>query len=60
MGVVADLADRLLVMKDGRVVERGSADEIFNRPQHPYTKLLLAAVPHLLAHADVYVTERPR
>jgi len=60
MGVVADLADRLLVMKDGRVVERGSADEIFNRPQHPYTKQLLAAVPHLLAHADVDVTERPR
>ena len=60
MGVVADLADRLLVMKDGHVVERGSADEIFNRPQHPYTKLLLAAVPHLRAHADVDVTERPR
>src|SRR5665647_3403221 len=60
MGVVADLADRLLVMKDGRVVERGSADEIFNRPQHPYTKQLLAAVPHLLAHAEVDVTERPR
>ena len=50
MGVVADLADRILVMKDGRVVERGSAEEIFNRPQHPYTQQLLAAVPHLLTH----------
>jgi peptide/nickel transport system ATP-binding protein len=47
MGVVADMADRIIVMKDGRVVEHGTADEIFNRPQHPYTKALLAAVPHL-------------
>ncbi|MDR1237680.1 MAG: ABC transporter ATP-binding protein [Propionibacteriaceae bacterium] len=47
MGVVADLADRIIVMKDGRVVEHGSSDEIFNRPQHPYTQSLLAAVPHL-------------
>ena len=47
MGVVADLADRVLVMKDGRIVESGTSDEIFNRPQHPYTQQLLAAVPHL-------------
>ena len=47
MGVVADLADRVIVMKDGRIVEAGSADEIFYRPQHPYTQKLLAAVPHL-------------
>lgn len=47
MGVVADLADRVLVMKDGRIVESGSSDEIFNRPTHPYTQQLLAAVPHL-------------
>ncbi|NLF05289.1 MAG: ABC transporter ATP-binding protein, partial [Actinomycetales bacterium] len=47
MGVVADLADRILVMKDGRVVERGTSEEIFGNPQHPYTKQLLAAVPHL-------------
>ncbi|MGY4643508.1 ABC transporter ATP-binding protein [Cellulomonas sp. URHB0016] len=47
MGVVADLADRVLVMKNGRVVEQGSADEIFNRPTHPYTIQLLDAVPHL-------------
>lgn len=47
MGVVADLADRVLVMKDGRIVEQGSADDIFYRPQHPYTQQLLAAVPHL-------------
>ncbi len=47
MGVVADMADRIVVMKDGQVVEHGTADEIFNRPQHPYTKQLLASVPHL-------------
>jgi peptide/nickel transport system ATP-binding protein len=47
MGVVADLADRILVMKDGFTVETGTADQIFNKPKHPYTKALLAAVPKL-------------
>lgn len=47
MGVVADLADRILVMKDGHMVEQGTADQIFNRPQHPYTQSLLASVPKL-------------
>lgn len=47
MGVVADLADRILVMKDGNTVEQGTADQIFNKPKHPYTKALLAAVPKL-------------
>ncbi|GAB3253633.1 ABC transporter ATP-binding protein [Alteromonas gracilis] len=46
MGVVADMADRIIVMRHGQVVETGSADDIFNRPQHDYTKQLLAAVPH--------------
>jgi len=47
MGVVADMADEILVMKDGLTVEHGSSDQIFNRPQHPYTQQLLAAVPKL-------------
>ena len=47
MGVVADLADWVMVMKNGFTVEAGPIDEIFNRPQHPYTQQLLAAVPHL-------------
>lgn len=47
MGVVADLADRIAVMRRGRIVETGTADQIFNHPQHEYTKALLAAVPHL-------------
>ena len=47
MGGVADLADDILVMKDGLCVENGTADQIFNRPAHPYTQQLLAAVPKL-------------
>ncbi len=47
LGVVADLADHVIVMKDGRIVERGLIDDIYARPQHPYTQQLIAAVPHL-------------
>jgi peptide/nickel transport system ATP-binding protein len=47
MGVVADMADEILVMKDAVTVEHGSAEQIFNKPQHPYTKQLLGAVPVL-------------
>ncbi|WP_251450334.1 ABC transporter ATP-binding protein [Microbacterium sp. Marseille-Q6648] len=47
MGVVADLADRIMVMKNGEVVESGTVDAIFHAPQHPYTQQLLASVPHL-------------
>ena len=47
MGVVADMADDILVMKDGFTVEHGTADQIFNNPRHPYTIQLLGAVPKL-------------
>jgi peptide/nickel transport system ATP-binding protein len=47
MGVVADLADSIMVMKDGEAVEQGTALDIFQKPQHPYTQSLLASVPHL-------------
>jgi len=47
MGVVADMSDRIIVMKDGRIVEEGTASDIFMKPQHEYTQALLAAVPHL-------------
>jgi len=47
MGVVADLADEILVMRNGKTVEHGTSDQIFNRPKHPYTQQLLAAVPKL-------------
>ncbi|ACQ79380.1 ABC transporter related [Beutenbergia cavernae DSM 12333] len=51
MGVVADMADRIVVMKNGRIVETGTAAAIFGAPQHPYTKQLLDAVPHLGTHS---------
>ena len=47
MGVVAEIADRVVVMLQGETVEQGSAEEIFHSPQHPYTKALLNAVPRL-------------
>jgi ABC-type glutathione transport system ATPase component len=47
MGVVAEVADRVVVMLAGRKVEEGSAVEIFRRPQHRYTQALLDAVPRL-------------
>ncbi len=47
MGVVAEIADRVVVMYKGRRVEEGTTAEIFSSPQHPYTKSLLSAVPRL-------------
>jgi glutathione transport system ATP-binding protein len=47
MGVVAEMADRVLVMRDGRKVEEGDAVRVFDAPAHPYTRLLLEAVPVL-------------
>ncbi|SPA24472.1 putative ABC-type peptide transport system, ATP_binding component [Cupriavidus taiwanensis] len=45
-GVVAEIADRVAVMEKGVLVEMGSADQVLNRPQHPYTRRLIGAVPH--------------
>jgi glutathione transport system ATP-binding protein len=47
MGVVAEIADRVLVMYAGERVEEGSSDQIFAEPRHPYTRSLLSAVPRL-------------
>ncbi len=47
MGVVAEIADRTVVMYNGEQVETGSTDDIFRNPQKPYTKSLLSAVPKL-------------
>jgi peptide/nickel transport system ATP-binding protein/glutathione transport system ATP-binding protein len=47
MAVVAQMADRVLVMHQGKIVEEGSVDDIFYRPKQEYTKKLLAAVPKL-------------
>ncbi|UOR13479.1 ABC transporter ATP-binding protein [Halobacillus amylolyticus] len=47
MGVVAEVADHVMVMYAGNVVERGTVEEIFSNPGHPYTKGLLASVPNV-------------
>jgi peptide/nickel transport system ATP-binding protein/oligopeptide transport system ATP-binding protein len=47
LGVVADIADRILVMYGGRIVEEGTLDELFYDPQHPYTWGLLGSIPRL-------------
>jgi peptide/nickel transport system ATP-binding protein len=57
MGVVADLADHIMVMKDGLAVESGDVVQVFTKPKHPYTQSLLAAVPHL-GSASVQVNEQ--
>ncbi|WP_109575102.1 ABC transporter ATP-binding protein [Aminobacter sp. AP02] len=46
IGLVAGIADRVMVMQDGKVVEQGELSQILDAPQHPYTKHLLHAVPH--------------
>jgi oligopeptide transport system ATP-binding protein len=45
IGVVRHVSDRIAVMHEGRIVEQGPADRVCERPEHPYTKTLLAAVP---------------
>ncbi|GAB6903476.1 ABC transporter ATP-binding protein [Kineosporia succinea] len=47
LAVVSEVADQLIVMRDGSVVERGSAERIFSDPQHAYTQALLDAVPRI-------------
>lgn len=57
MGVVAEVADRVLVMFRGDKVEEGTSEQIFHHPQHPYTQSLLAAVPKL---GSMIGTDYPR
>ena len=47
-GVVADIADRVVVMQEGNIVETGTAKQVLNKPQHPYTKSLISAIPRLM------------
>ena len=54
-GVVADIADRVVVMQYGKVVETGTVDKVLNAPEHSYTQSLIASVPSLIPRAP-----RPR
>src|SRR5205085_3717492 len=45
LGIVRRIADRVCVMKDGKIVERGDVARVFEKPEHPYTRALLAAEP---------------
>jgi len=56
LGVIKDIADKIIVMKDGAIIESGSAYEIFNNAKEPYTKLLLASSPP----ADVTLKRLPK
>ena len=47
LGVVAQVVDRVVVMYAGRIVEEGSVAAVFERPSHPYTRLLLQSIPSL-------------
>lgn len=47
LGVVKHIADRVMVMYRGHVVEEGTRDEIFSHPKHDYTKLLLGSIPKI-------------
>jgi peptide/nickel transport system ATP-binding protein len=59
-GVVADIADRVVVLRHGQVVEQGSAEAVLTRPQHPYTKALLAAVPSITPPQRAPIADRVR
>jgi peptide/nickel transport system ATP-binding protein len=52
LGVVEQVADRVVVMQEGRIVEEGSRDQIFDDPKHAYTRKLLSAVPGLESSGD--------
>jgi peptide/nickel transport system ATP-binding protein len=52
LSVIHHVSHRVLVMKSGRVVEHGEVEDVFTRPQHPYTAELVAAIPRLLAPAE--------
>jgi peptide/nickel transport system ATP-binding protein len=58
LGVVAEFADRIVVMYAGRVVEEGPVQEVFRAPKHPYTEGLLRSIPRLGTSADP--STRPR
>ncbi len=59
-GVVADIADRVVVLQHGRIVEQGAASDVLGHPQHPYTRALLAAVPAMQPPVRSSLTDRDK
>ncbi|PWC17171.1 ABC transporter ATP-binding protein [Brenneria roseae subsp. roseae] len=59
LGVVAEVADRVIVMQKGRLVESGSARQVLNAPEHPYTRRLLAAIPTAATRGNWLSGENP-
>ena len=62
LAVVAQVADRILVLKNGETVEEGPTDQILHAPRHDYTRTLMAAVrpaPHLVDHIDPAAAQAP-
>ncbi|MET3600788.1 ABC transporter ATP-binding protein [Martelella mangrovi] len=57
--VVAEIADKVIVMQHGRIVEQGPAEEVLNRPRHPYTRKLIDAVPRRAAEEDRGLAKKP-
>lgn len=53
LGVIHHVSDRVLVLRDGRVVEEGTADQVFRSPRDPYTQGLLDAIPGVSAHRNL-------
>jgi len=56
LGVIAELAEKVVVMYAGTVVESGSVEEIFNHPRHPYTQALMLSIPPLRSRPERLVT----
>jgi peptide/nickel transport system ATP-binding protein len=59
LGVVRHICDRVAIMYLGRIVEIGTAADLFDRPRHPYTRALLDSVPKLVTGSDELVTFKP-
>ena len=60
LGVVEHLSDRVVIMYLGRVVETATVQEVFQRPNHPYTQALLAEIPDLKSRRKVFTAIRAR
>lgn len=56
LGVVAEICDEVIVMYAGKIVERASVEELFNNPKHPYTDLLMKAIPKMTEDVEKLAT----